>query len=131
MPQFVEQRLPIVWDAHTVLQPGGTVEVDAELFTLGIGSLEILLRPVVVFTHQFHVLISSLRHLFQTLLKRQIGEDRPQHHRQTEGHAESLTCICRQWRLFAEQVGNVTHSVSRRCGSSNSLNKSSSIHRSP
>jgi hypothetical protein len=131
MPEFVEQRLSMVRDAYAVFQPGRAVEVDAQPFAHGVNSPEIRVRPLVVFTHQRHIPITSLRHFLQALFEREIGKNSPQHDRQLERHSGLVALVCRQYWVFTGQVGNVTHPISPHYRPSNSLNKCSSIHHSP
>ena len=54
---------------------------NAQPLPCRIGPLKVGIRPLRVLAHQLHVAVARFGHLLQPLLKRQILEHRPQHHR--------------------------------------------------
>ena len=81
-----------------MFQSGRDVEGDAKLCSLGIGALEILSRPVLVFSNELNFLVACFGDLFETLLKWQLSKYGPQHDGEIERNARHRPLISRRRR---------------------------------
>src|SRR5215470_16487584 len=77
--KFPEQLIALAGIAQATLQPGGTVESDAQLFALCIGTLKLRVRPVRILTDQFDILVSGSCNFLEAHFEWQIAKHGPKH----------------------------------------------------
>src|SRR5882762_7940054 len=111
-----------------MFQSGRAIKGDAKFLALGIGSLEIFLRPLVVFADQFHIAVPGLRDFFQPMPERQVVKDGPKHDGDLERHPSGLAIVNCGLGYGPEQRNAAVKSDSTYNGSRNSRSKCSWIY---
>jgi len=105
--------------SDSIMQPGGCIEADAELFGGGDGFGEVGFGPLGIFADEFHVGVASLRNLGDALFEGEISEDGPEHDREREGSTAGLGSL----RSFGAECRSGER------GGSYSLGELTTVHR--